>query len=267
MVDATITAVDRGSITADVNFMLEGHTMATEADPNPDATRITAPVYNLVVDHPEATFLWDTGSHPEAGDGHWPTPLYQAFPHRDADEHHLEDDLDAVGYGLDDVDAVVMSHLHLDHAGGLYNFAGTDVPVYVHEAELKHAYFSAKTDAGDGAYLAGDFDHDLNWQVVTRHRESLVEDVEFLHLPGHTPGLMGLRLDLAEDGTVILAGDEAYLRENYDDEHPLGPTLTWSTRDWWESLRLLKDLERRHDATVFCGHDPGDFERLQAGLR
>lgn len=43
-----------------------------------------------------------------------------------------------------------MGHLHLDHAGGLENFAGTDVPIYVHEAELKHAFYSiaSKSDIG-----------------------------------------------------------------------------------------------------------------------
>jgi glyoxylase-like metal-dependent hydrolase (beta-lactamase superfamily II) len=43
-----------------------------------------------------------------------------------------------------------MGHLHLDHAGGLSYFKGTDVPIWVHELELKHAYFSVltKTDLG-----------------------------------------------------------------------------------------------------------------------
>jgi glyoxylase-like metal-dependent hydrolase (beta-lactamase superfamily II) len=43
-----------------------------------------------------------------------------------------------------------MGHLHLDHAGGLTYFKGTDVPIWVHELELKHAYFSVltKTDLG-----------------------------------------------------------------------------------------------------------------------
>jgi glyoxylase-like metal-dependent hydrolase (beta-lactamase superfamily II) len=46
-----------------------------------------------------------------------------------------------------------MGHLHLDHAGGLTYFKGTDVPIWVHELELKHAYFSVltKTDLGMSA--------------------------------------------------------------------------------------------------------------------
>ncbi|WP_136716982.1 N-acyl homoserine lactonase family protein [Halorientalis salina] len=266
MVDATVTLVDRGTIRADANFMLENAVVGTADEPNPDLLRGEGPVYNLVIDHPEATILWDTGSHPDAGDGYWPAELYAAFEHFDADDHALPDALDDAGYGVDDIDAVVQTHLHLDHAGGLHNFAGTDVPVYVHEAELKYAYYSASTDHGSDAYVRADFDHDINWQVIHRDRETHFEDVEFLHLPGHTPGLLGTKLDLDGHGTVVLAGDQAYVRENYDDGHPMGGDLLWSKRDWQESLRWLRDIERRHDADVYCGHDSDDAERLAEGL-
>ena len=264
MVDATIDLIDRGPVYADVGYVIDGHTMATASNPNPDHERIEFVVWNAVVDHPEATVLWDTGAHPEAGDGYWPTPLYEAFEAPEADEHSLEADLGAAGYELDDVDAVVMSHLHLDHAGGLYEFAGTDVPVYVHEDELKFAYYSAKTGEGSIAYLASDFDHDLNWQVVHRRRTTPFEDVELLHLPGHTPGLLGAKIDL--DGeTVLIAGDEAYVDANYTEEIPLGPGLLWSERDWYESLDWLKEEERRHDADVLYGHDRERFESFDGG--
>lgn len=267
MVDATITPIDRGRVRADKNYMIEGYKLAGASDPNPEAEIVETPVYNLVIEHPEATILWDTGSHPAAGEGHWPDPLYDAFEHYDADDHLLGEDLADAGYALAEIDAVIQSHLHLDHAGGLYEFAGTDVPVYVHEAELKHAYYSAKTAEGDPAYLAADFDHELNWQVVHGECETHFEGIEFLHLPGHTPGLMGLRLRLPEAGTVIVAGDQAYIAENYTDELPLGPGLLWSKRDWDDSLRKLKEIERREGATLFFGHDPDSLVRLEGGLR
>lgn len=106
--------LDRGRIEADVNFVLDGSTVATASEPNPDLRHEAFLVWSLVVDHPEGTVLCDTGSHPEAGNGYWPTPLYEAFAHVDAAGHDLADDLEAAGYGIDDVDAVVMSHLHLD---------------------------------------------------------------------------------------------------------------------------------------------------------
>ncbi|WP_336364444.1 N-acyl homoserine lactonase family protein [Halalkalicoccus salilacus] len=267
MVDARIVPLDRGRVRADRNYVIEGYELGSATNPNPETEMIETPVYNVVIEHPEATILWDTGSHPDAGDGYWPEFLYDAFEHYDADEHALEDDLGRAGYSIEEVDAVVQSHLHLDHAGGLYEFAGTDVPIYVHEAELKYAYYSAKTSEGDPAYLASDFDHELNWRIVHGERESHFEGIDFLHLSGHTPGLMGLHLTLPETGSVLVAGDQAYVAENYREERPLGPGLLWSKRDWYDSLRTLQDLERREDATLFFGHDPGSLSRLEGGLR
>jgi glyoxylase-like metal-dependent hydrolase (beta-lactamase superfamily II) len=261
MDDVSVHLLDRGRVYADMNYVVNGYAMGTADDPSPDHTIAEFVVWNAVIDHPEATILWDTGSHPDAGDGYWPDPLYAAFKHVDAAEHHLEDDLDAAGYAVDDIDAVVASHLHLDHAGGLYNFAGTDVPVYVHEDEFKFAYYSAKTTEGSIAYLAKDFDRDLNWEVVHRHQRTLFDGIELFHLPGHTPGVMGAQVDLGDE-TLLIAGDEAYVDANYADEVPLGPGLLWSERHWFESLHLLKEREQRTGGHVLYGHDLERFRDL-----
>ncbi len=65
-----------------------------------------------------------SGRHRQNGEasGRVPEVLHAAFEHYDADEHPLPDALDDAGYALSDIDAVVASHLHLDHAGGLHHF-------------------------------------------------------------------------------------------------------------------------------------------------
>jgi len=160
------------------------------------------------------------------------------------------------------VDAVVMSHLHLDHAGGLRHFEDRDVPVYVHEREIEYAYRSARTDTGSIAYLASDFDRDLDWRVVSpdRERRQLYPGLDLVHLPGHTPGLLGLYIDLEEP--VLVAGDVAYQRENLDGV-PMATSLLDSIEDWRESRRRVRELARRTGAAVFCGHDERDADRLR----
>jgi glyoxylase-like metal-dependent hydrolase (beta-lactamase superfamily II) len=280
--------LDRGRIHADLNFALDGEVAAVHGDRNPDLEYAAFAVWNLLVDHPEATVLWDTGSHPDAADGYWPDPLFQAFAHTDAAERDLETALADVGYGLEDVDRVVQSHLHLDHAGGLTHFEGTDVPVYVHRRELEHAYLSAKSPAGDDAYLAADFDRDLEWRVVDRDRYHLLEGFELLHLPGHTPGLLGAHLkregrsearpsehragrddprgEREGEQDVLVAGDAAFLEANYEDGRSMGASLLYDSRANAASLERVRDLERRHDARVLYGHDPQQFERIRDGL-
>lgn len=264
MAETRITVLDRGRVLADMNFVLDGYATATYDDRQPEHEYAEFVVWNLVIDHPEATILWDTGSHPDAGSGYWPPPLYQAFAHVDAEEHRLDDDLAAAGYDIEDIDAVIMSHLHLDHAGGLHHFAGTDTPVYVHESELKYAYYSATTAEGSIAYLKSDFDHDLNWQIVHRDGETPFRGVRLLHLPGHTPGLLGARID-CRDTTVLVVGDAAYLRANYEDGHPMAESLLWDNRAWRDSLWRLRGIERETDAELIFGHDLDRFREVESG--
>ena len=256
--------LDRGRIHADLNFALDAEVAAVHSNQSPDLQYGEFAVWNLLIDHPEATVLWDTGAHPAAADGHWPTPLFEAFAHPTADERTLPTALGEVGYALRDIDTVVQSHLHLDHAGGLHNFAGRDVPVYVHRRELEHAYLSAKTGAGDDAYLAADFDHDIDWRVLEGERQ-LLSGIELLHLPGHTPGLLGAHLQ-REAGDILVAGDVAFLAPNYEAGREMGASLIHDSRAQAESLRRLRDRERRTDATVLYGHDTDQFDRLQGSL-
>ena len=86
MVDATIVPLDRGRVRADRNYLIEGYELGSASEPDPETEMVETPVYNVVIEHPEATILWDTGSYPEAGDGYWPDPLYDAFEHYDVRE-------------------------------------------------------------------------------------------------------------------------------------------------------------------------------------
>jgi glyoxylase-like metal-dependent hydrolase (beta-lactamase superfamily II) len=265
MVETTIDVIDRGYFRCDLNYMIEGNTLATRDDPNPDVEFEPNAVYNLVIDHPEGTILYDTGIHHDAADGYWPEGAAQAFVPEVAAEHRLDDDLAEEGWSIDDIDYVFMTHLHIDHAGGLEFFDGTDTPVFVHEDELKWAHYSANTDQGDGGYLPTELNHDLNWEVVKGSRRELFEDIEFWHQPGHTPGLMGMKVEHDSAGTIMFAADEVYRRTNYVDEVALGAGLLWSRPHWEDCLADLKELDAREDPEMIFGHDPDQFEEIEDG--
>ena len=48
----------------------------------------------------------------------------------------------------------ILGHMHLDHAGGLDQFLGRkDIEIWVHDKELRSAFWSVATGADVGVYL------------------------------------------------------------------------------------------------------------------
>lgn len=154
---------------------------------------------------------------------------------------------------MKDITAVVMGHLHLDHAGGLEHFVGTKVPIYVHEKELKHAFYSVATKSDLGVYLPQYLSFDLNWQSFTGDFLELAPGINLRHSPGHTPGLVIMQVNLPDSGTWIFTTDQYHVFENYEDGIPQG----WLARDhddWVKSHQMIKMLQKRTNAKMVFGH-------------
>ena len=112
--------------------------------------------YCVLIDHPhEGVILYDTGcgkDYPEV----WGPIVADVFARVDyePEKHDLEKAVVRAGYTLEQVKKVIISHLHVDHAGGLDVFMERkDVEVWVHELELKTAFWSVATGADVGTYL------------------------------------------------------------------------------------------------------------------
>ena len=156
----------------------------------------------------------------------------------------------------------MLSHLHLDHAGGLEFFRGRDVPIYVHAEELKNAFYVVATGGDLGAYIPHYLDFSFNWHALDGDQIELFEGFNLFRLPGHRLALPGLRLDLANAGTFILTSDQFHLRDNYEGPQPLGRLL----RDhaaWWRSYRVVKSMADRTDARLVFGHDADVLTELK----
>ncbi|HEX6762252.1 MAG TPA: N-acyl homoserine lactonase family protein [Gaiellaceae bacterium] len=165
------------------------------------------PVFGWAIDHPEGTILVDTGmidSTPEL-DEEW-GPVLRPWPE------------------LENVVAVINTHLHFDHCGGNRRFAGT--PTYVQRAELEAAvapdYLEEWVRFPGATYVELDGD------------TALVDGVSVLSTPGHSAGHQSVVVE-TDEGTVVLGGDVTYsMRELIDGAtpsilriHALEPSLVY----------------------------------------
>ena len=117
--------LDFGSLIADLGWVLEAAGVSTHSNPSPETLRRDFQMIGALIDHPKhGVILYDVGPAPN-WEELWPDPVKEVFGiTRYEEENRLDKQLQKAGYGLKDVSAIIISHMHLDHAGGLEFFRG-----------------------------------------------------------------------------------------------------------------------------------------------
>jgi N-acyl homoserine lactone hydrolase len=210
------------------------------------AERVAIPVTCYLVRTGDATILFDTGISPRAVPGLVRNDRLARF----GDEDLLVHRLDSIGLEPKDVDLVVISHLHYDHAGGAAIFDTSEL--VVQKDEYSYAHYPAAFFAS--FYYRKNFDlPGYRWRLLDGDTE-LVPGVTALRSDGHTPGHQSLLVELPETGPVILAGDSCYWQESIDKETP--PGVVWDPTRAMHSIKRLKTIARLMGGRIFPSHDP-----------
>ncbi len=116
-----------------------------------------------------------------------------------------EEALDAVGLTVGDIDRVILTHLHSDHAK---DFAKYPNAIFVVQRwELEFAEDPHPIQAGWFVDIATD-----RLQVVDGDQE-ILEGIQVIHTPGHTPGGQSVLIE-TEEGAFCLSG-LCTIRDNF----------------------------------------------------
>jgi N-acyl homoserine lactone hydrolase len=216
--------------------------------------RMSLPVVQVLIQNEGQTVLFDTGMPPAAYgdpqglereygiDARWIKSL--ASP-----DQRVDAQLALLDLSPSDLDLVVNTHFHFDHAGGNSHFTG--VPVAVQEAEL-----TAARDRGEEGPVWWDAPG-LQFQVV-RGDWSPLPGVEMLHTPGHTPGHQSMLVRLQEQ-PWLLTWDAVYTEEHWRTGKLGAVTDVAAAR---ASIERLRELAAREGAELIFGHDIAQWESL-----
>jgi glyoxylase-like metal-dependent hydrolase (beta-lactamase superfamily II) len=180
------------------------------------------------------------------------------------ERHILLDSLAACGVGHEDIDAVVLSHLHFDHAGGLLATYREGVGL---QLLFPNAQFIVSRRAWDRAYhphprdrasfipgLTNLLSESHRLEIVEgAHSPTLGEDVRFHFSDGHTPGLM--LAELGSMGGVVFCGDLIPGRPWVHLPVTMGYDR-YPERLINEKQEFLEDKIKRR-VSLFFTHDPG----------
>ncbi len=258
--------LDNGRMRMDKNLMIAGSNQATLDNPNAPNEMFEFPIYTVFIDHPEAKILFDTACNPNSmgENGRWINQTQKAFPYTADESCYLPNRLEQINVDPSEVDYVVASHLHLDHAGCLEYF--TNATVIVHDDELNGTMQTYARNQKAGAYIWADIDawikNDLTWKTIKPYEDNLeiVKGVKVLNFgSGHAWGMIGLEIETQELGTLILASDAIYTAESMGDILK-PPGILYDSIGWARSVEKIKRLAKEKDAQIWFGHDGNQFE-------
>jgi N-acyl homoserine lactone hydrolase len=245
--------LDCGSMSCDLTWLLlkPGRSIRPRGERDKPVEWYPCTSHAVVVETPEGTMLWDT-SCPRDWEERWaPTGLQEFFPYdRVTEEQYLDRRLAQLGLGPENLDFVVFSHLHFDHAGNARMFDRSGPRLVVNDKEKDWAF--GYEGAFNGAHLKADYEG-LDFETVSGDTEFL-PGVTLIEAPGHTPGTMALKVDLAGSGTMIFTSDAIYMGDSYGPPAMPGAIVN-DLSQWYASVEKLRGIAEQSSANVIFGHD------------
>jgi len=184
----------------------------------------------------------------------------------------------ALGHDPADVTDIVLTHLDLDHVGGIGDFPRARV--HVHATELEAALHPSLKEKA--RYVADQWAHDPTW---VQHREggdawfglesvtAIDDDVVIVPLHGHSRGHSGVAVRRADGHWLLHAGD-AYFHADEKLTPPSCPralrvfqtVLAYADKQRRANAARIRELHAAHhrEVTVFSAHDAAELAALQA---
>ena len=204
-----------------------------------------------LIKHGNDYLVWDTGNPPAGGSTPAPTAPSLSLVEQLAQLHLTPQQISFVG----------VSHYHGDHVGQVASFPQATLLIGKGDWEVLNA------PTPNPGVNPANFAH---WISGGGKVEPVVGDkdvfgdgsVIMLNTPGHTPGHHSLLVKLKDKGNVLITGDLAHFRENYDSNGV--PTFNTSRAETLASLDRFKQLAANLKATVIIQHDARDIDKLPA---
>jgi glyoxylase-like metal-dependent hydrolase (beta-lactamase superfamily II) len=219
------------------------------------------------MEHPEGVIVVDTGAAAHLKSLPRWHPYFRFAVRFDIEpEQEVGPQLRGLGIGARDVKTVVLTHLHIDHDGGLAHFP--------HSRILASAGEIARTSGISGAmlgYLPKRWPEwfapePLAWQptacgpFASSARISAAGDVIAVPTPGHTPNHLSVVVRHG-DHEIMLAGDASYLESTM-----LSGTVDGVSPDETvaaATLARIREFCSQRPIVYLPAHDPHAAQRLR----
>ena len=198
-----------------------------------------------VIRHGDDVMIWDTG---------FPKGTAATAP-----KASIVELLPQLGVNPAQVKFVGISHSHGDHIGQANLFPQATLLVGKGDWDVLSDAKLTTNQTPITPWLTGG----SKVEPLTGDRDVFGDgSVIVLNMPGHTPGHRALLVRLKEMGTVLLTGDLAHFRENWETDGV--PPFNTGRAETLASLDRFKKIATNLKATVIIQHDGRDVAKLPA---
>jgi N-acyl homoserine lactone hydrolase len=199
-----------------------------------------------LIKHGDDYMVWDAGHSMGAG--------------AVAPKVSLVDQLAQLKLTPDQIKFVGISHYHGDHVGQVGSFPKATLLIGKRDWEV---VTGAPNPMANPVPFANWISGGGKLEPVPQDKDVFGDGtVVMLNTPGHTPGHHSLLVRLKDMGAVLLTGDLAHFRENYDSDGV--PTFNTDRAETLASTDRFKKIAANLKATVIIQHDPRDIAKLPA---
>jgi glyoxylase-like metal-dependent hydrolase (beta-lactamase superfamily II) len=165
--------------------------------------------------------------------------------------------LAARGIDPEDVDTLILTHLHFDHYANARLFTRARVVVnrtdYVHVLLPENRRYAPRSGFPRDT-LAWFVDDAWERLELVEGETEVLPGIRTIETGGHSPGHQIVTVETGE-GLVVIPGDEVYLYENLEQDMPIGYFYDF------ERLTAAMDTIRALGGYVLPAHDPAVAER------
>lgn len=253
---ARFTIIKYGDMDLPRNMLVEGES----------AEFVRIPIWGALIQTEGHNVLYDLGCMEECMEKYWSESQKIRDPFY-ADEKGIDGQLAELGLTVEDIDTVIVSHLHSDHFGLITRFAHADV--YVTEEEwvlaMKKAFGSIEPrNTPIGPY----YFRCMSAPVKQYHFVKLGEEIDLfdgiriISLPGHTVNLLGLLVTTGSGAKYIMGSDAVYTPVNIGPPIVL-PGVIADKAGYRASLEKVAALQKKENATILYSHYMPFFDTLK----
>ena len=229
------------------------------------ANKMWVPVSSYLIEHPQGLILVDTGWHEEMRfdqKKHLGRLAYSMYRGKLSEGESIIEQLNNLGIKSNDLDFVLLTHLHSDHVSGLKHLLDAK-KILTSELEWKAANkkIGYIKSMWEGVPIKTFELEDVPYGPFNKGLDLFGDGTLFLiHTPGHTDGMFSILVKMNQ-GWLLLASDVGYSKKSWT--QMILPGVTTNQAHARQSLEWVRDFSNRKDCLqAIANHDPAVLPQI-----